>query len=130
MIQLVNYEGENAYVITSLINPEGDYAKTLFVNGDDPEWYHLIDEWWAYFAKKKRNLDGMTGATIGGGERKVITFDIDTALIDKGYKIRFETSVEDQQYHPADVEIELTSSLPAKPIEGSGYIRYVRMMTN
>src|SRR5690606_22385202 len=130
MIQLVNYQGEKAYVIASLMNPEGEYERTLYIMGDDPEWYHLIDEWWSFFGKKKRSVDGITGATVAGGERKVITFDIDNAKIDKGYKIRFETSVEDQKYYPADLEIELISQIPAKPMEGTGYIRYVRLMKN
>lgn len=127
---MVNYTGEKAYVIISLMNPSGEYEKTLFIMGDDSEWYHLIDEWWEYFGKKKRNIDGITGATVGGGERKVVAFEVDNALMDQGYKIRFETSVEDQQYYPADVEIPLTSDMPATPVEGSGYIRYVRLMPN
>jgi len=130
MVQLVNYDGEGAYIITSLMDPEGAYERTLFVSGDDPEWYHLIDEWWGYFGKKKRSVDGITGATVGGGERTVIVFEIDNSKIDQGYKLRFETSVEDQQYYPTDLEIELTSEIPAKPIDGAGYIRYVRLMTN
>lgn len=127
---MVNYTGENAYVIVSLINPKGEYDQTLFIIGDDFEWYHLIDEWWNYFGKKKRNIDGITGPTVSGGERKVIAFDIENSKLDQGYTIRFETSVEDQKYHPIDLEIAATTSIPAKPVNGSGYIRYVRMMPN
>lgn len=130
MVQMVNYQGEKAYVIASLMNPEGEYERTLYIMGADPEWFHLIDEWWSYFGKKKRSVDGITGATVAGGERKVITFGIDNSKIDKGYKIRFETSVEDQKYFPADLEIELTSEIPPKPIDGTGYIRYVRLLKN
>lgn len=130
MVQMVNYTGEGAYVIVSLINPEGKYDKTLYILGDDAEWYHLIDEWWGYFGKKKRNIDGITGPTVSGGERKVIAFDIENSKLDKGYKIRFETSVEDQEYHPKDLEIAASSSMPTKPVKGSGYVRYVRMMPN
>lgn len=130
MVQLVNYQGEKAYVIASLMDPQGEYDQTLYIMGDDDEWFHLIDEWWGWFGKKKRNIDGITGPTLGGGERRVITFDIDNSKIDKGYKIRFETSVEDQKYHAADLEVEITSSPQKEPIEGSGYIRYVRLMKN
>jgi len=130
MVQLINYDGEGAYIITSLVNPSGDYEKTLYVVGEDDEWYHLIDEWWAYFGREKRDLDGITGATVSGGERKVYAFEVDNAYIDQGYKIRFETSVEDQKYHPVDLELELESEISSKPTKGSGYIRYVRMMPN
>ena len=128
MVQMVNYTGEKAYVIVSLMNPKGEYDQTLHILGDDSEWFHLIDEWWSYFGKKKRDIDGITGPTIGGGARKVIAFDVENAKLDQGYKIRFETSVEDQQYHPADLEIEASYLLPTKPVKGSGYIRYVRIM--
>jgi hypothetical protein len=130
MVQTVNYEGEGAYIIASLMNPEGKYEKTLYILGEDPEWYHLIDEWWSYFGKEKRDVDGITGATLSGGERQVIAFDIDNSKVDKGYKIRFETSVEDQKYYSADLEIPLTSKIPSKPHKGQGFIRYVRIMTN
>ena len=73
MIQTINYDGEGAYIIISLINPDGDYDQTLYVFGDDPEWYHEIDEWWSFFGKKKRDIDGVTGPTMSGGERKIIT---------------------------------------------------------
>lgn len=129
MLQTINYDGEGAYIIVSLMNPEGKYDHTLFIVGEDGEYYHLIDEWWSYFGKKERNIDGMTGATVGGGERKVISFEIDNDKIDKGYKIRFETSVEDQKYYPTDLEIPLTSKMPPSPQNGTGYLRYVRIMT-
>ena len=29
MVQMINYSGEGAYVVISLINPEGKYEKTL-----------------------------------------------------------------------------------------------------
>ncbi len=130
LVQLKNYTGEGAYVITSLLDAKGNYVETLYIMGEDDEWYHEIDEWWSYFGKKKRSVDGISGATLSGGERKVITFEVDEEKLDKGYKIRFETSVEDQKYHPADVEVPLTSDMPKGSIAGSGYIRYVRIMPN
>jgi hypothetical protein len=128
MIQMVNYTGEKAYVIVSLINPQGGYEKTLYIHGKDKQWYHEITEWWKYFGKAKRNIDGITGATLGGGERTISLLQIDDAKIDAGYKIRFETSVEEQKYHVNDAEFELTSASVNAKTEGSGYIRYVRLM--
>lgn len=128
LVQTVNYTGENAYIIVSLMNPEGEYDHTLYIMGDDPEWYHLFDEWWSYFGKEARDVDGITGATVAGGQRKVIAFEVDKAKLDQGYKIRFETQVEDQDYYPADLEIPLVSEMPKSPQKGSGYIRYVRLM--
>ena len=130
MIQMINYSGENAYVVISLVNPEGEYEKTLFVQGDDDEWYHDISEWWKFYGKKRTNIDAITGATIAGGARSINVIDIEDSKIDSGYSIRFETAVEDQEYYTKDVEFELTSENVTSKKEGSGFIRYVRLMPN
>lgn len=131
MIQMTNYTGEGAYVVISLINPKGDYEKTLYVQGDDSEWYNTIEEWWKKFHGKKRsNIDAITGATISGGDRNITVLEIDDSKLNSGYKIRFETAVEDQEYHTSDVEFELTSETVKSKKEGTGFIRYVRMMPN
>ena len=97
LIQLTNYKGEGAYIVASLINPQGKYEQTLQVLGDDPEWYDDHTEW---------------------------------SKFDKGYKIRFETAVEDDYYYAKDAEIELKKENLNTKVEGKGYIRYVRLMPN
>jgi hypothetical protein len=128
MIQMKKYTGEGAYVVISLLNPKGEYEETLYVQGDDDEWYFDITEWWNFQGKKRTNIDAITGETISGGERKVSFFRINKDKLNKGYKIRFETSVEDQEYHKDDVEFELTSENMKSKIEGKGFISYIRMM--
>ncbi len=130
MVQMVNYSGEGAYVVISLINPQGEYEKTLYVQGDDEEWYHDISEWWRFFSKKHPNIDAITGATVGGGERAIHVIEIEDSKIDAGYSIRFETAVEDQEYYVDDVEFLLTSENVKSKQEGKGFIRYVRMIPN
>ncbi|MGB3775178.1 MAG: DUF2271 domain-containing protein, partial [Leeuwenhoekiella sp.] len=99
MIQMTNYEGEGAYVVVSLLDPNGDYDETLYVQGKDDEWYSEITEWWQFYGKKRQDIDGISGATISGGERTVSVLQIPADKIDKGYQLRFETSVEDQKYY-------------------------------
>lgn len=131
MIQMTNYTGEGAYVVISLIDPKGNYEETLYVQGDDAEWYNTIEAWWkTFYGKKRTNIDAITGATIAGGARTVSILEIPDSKINTGYKIRFETAVEDQEYHKSDVEFELTSENVKSKKEGSGFIRYVRMMPN
>jgi len=128
MVQMINYSGEGAYVVISLINPEGDYEKTLYVQGDDDEWYHDISEWWRFYGKTRSDIDAITGATIGGGERSIQVIEVESDKIDAGYSIRFETAVEDKAYYTKDVEFLLTSENVKQKHEGTGYIRYVRMI--
>lgn len=129
MIQLTNYSGEGAYVVVSLLNPQGKYEKTLQVLGDDPEWYSDLPEWWKFYGKRQ-TIDAITGATISGGQRAVKIIEIEDSKLNKGYKIRFETAVEDQKYYANDVEFELASESVKSKIDGKGYIRYVRLMPN
>tara|TARA_R110002049_G_scaffold33535_31_gene110512 strand:+ start:1447 stop:1932 length:486 start_codon:yes stop_codon:yes gene_type:complete len=128
MIQLKNYEGEGAYVVVSLLDEQDNYVQTLNVLGDDPEWYHDLTKWWGYFENKKDKIDAITGATISGGERAIKVIKIDDDKLDKGYKIRFETAVEDQKYVADDVTFELTSESVSSKVDGTGYIRYIRML--
>ena len=128
MIQMTNYTGEGAYVVVSLLNTEGTYEETLYVQGDDDEWYFDITEWWNFYGKKRTDLDAITGATVGGGERSISILRIGESKIDKGYRIRFESAVEDQEYYKDDVEFELTSEALQSKFEGKGFIRYIRLM--
>ena len=48
MLQMISYEGEAAYVIISLVNPKGEYEKTLSVLGPDKKWYNTLKEWYKF----------------------------------------------------------------------------------
>ncbi len=130
MIQMTNYSGEGAYVVISLMNSEGEYVKTLYVQGEDSEWYHDIPEWWKFYGKKRKNIDAITGETIAGGERSLCVLELDSEYMGQGYSLRFETAVEDQEYYKADLEIVLNQDNLKMKHEGSGFIRYVRMIAN
>jgi hypothetical protein len=130
MIQMTNYMGEGAYIVISLIDGKGNYEKTLYVLGADKKWYSSLKEWNKFNKKKPTNISAITGASVTGGDRSVNVIDIETAKINAGYKLRFESAVEDKNYYVKDLEIPLTTqSLTAKN-EGSGFIRYVRFSPN
>ena len=56
--------------------------------------------------------------------------EFETAKLDKGYKIRFESAVETQKYHTKDAEIALSSAAldNREGVKGNGYIRNVRFI--
>lgn len=128
MIQMKNYTGEGAYVVISLLDTEGKYTETLYVQGNDDEWYSDITEWWKFYGKRRPDIDAITGETISGGERKISIVEIPNDKINAGYQIRFETAVEDQEYYADDVQFELTSETVKSKVKGKGFIRYIRMM--
>ena len=127
MLQMSNYMGEGAYVVVSLINSKGNYEKTLYVMGSDKKWYNSLKEWNKFHSKKPSNISAITGASVTGGDRSITTIEIDDSKINSGYKLRFESSVEDQKYYVSDVEIPLTTAAISEKTEGKGYIRYVRL---
>ncbi|MEZ7516366.1 DUF2271 domain-containing protein [Flavobacterium frigidarium] len=128
MLQMSNYMGEGAYVLVSLVTDKGDYVKTLYVMGDDKKWYNSLKEWNKFYTKRPANISAITGASVTGGDRSVNVIEIENSKINSGFKLRFETAVEDQKYHVNDVEVPLTTAAIAAKSEGKGYIRYVRLI--
>lgn len=128
MLQMSNYMGEGAYVVVSLVTDKGDYVKTLYVMGDDKKWYNSMKEWNKFYTKRPANISAITGASVTGGDRSVNVIEIENSKINSGFKLRFETAVEDQKYHVNDVEVPLTTAAIASKSEGKGYIRYVRLI--
>ncbi|WP_339657913.1 DUF2271 domain-containing protein [Flavobacterium frigidarium] len=128
MLQMSNYMGEGAYVVVSLVTDKGDYVKTLYVMGDDNKWYNSLKEWNKFYTKRPANISAITGASVTGGDRGVNVIEIENSKINSGFKLRFETAVEDQKYHVNDVEVPLTTAGIAAKSEGKGYIRYVRLI--
>lgn len=129
VVQLTNYTGEGAYVVVALINPNGDYEETLYMLGEDEKWYDYFKSWWKFWEADKVNIDAITGESIIGGDRKIVKLNIDPTKINAGYKLRFETAVEDQEYYKNDVEVTLNDANLKAKLEGKGYIRYVRFFS-
>lgn len=128
MVQLRNYVGEGAYCTVSLLDSDNKYIKTLYVLGEEEQWYPDIIEWNAFQESEQSNaIDGITGASILNGKRAIFKLKIPNEYVDGDYKLRFETAVEDQEYHTEDVVIPLSAASKGK-YNGSGYIRYVRLL--
>lgn len=130
LIQMTNYMGEGAYIAISLIDSKGAYDKTLYVLGSDKKWYKTLKEWNASNAKKPGNISAISGASVTGGDRSVNVIEIENSKINAGYKLRFESAVEDKKYNVKDLEIPLTTETLAAKNDGTGYIRYVRFSAN
>lgn len=130
MIQMTNYMGEGAYIVISLIDSKGAYDKTLYVLGSDKKWYKTLKEWNKFYQKKPSNISAISGASVTGGDRSVNVIELEAAKVNAGYKMRFESAVEDKNYYVKDLEIPLTTESLAAKNEGTGFIRYVRFSAN
>ncbi|GAB3341228.1 hypothetical protein GCM10027299_55280 [Larkinella ripae] len=130
MIQMTNYMGEKAYIAVSLMNGQGAYEKTMYVLGSDKKWYKDVKAWYKALGKKTPNISAISGASVAGGDRSVIVLEIDNSKLNKDYKLRFESAVEDKEDHAKDIEIPLTTEGLSAKSEGTGFIRYVRFSPN
>ncbi|MFT4202469.1 MAG: DUF2271 domain-containing protein [Chitinophagaceae bacterium] len=126
MVQMNSYMGEGAYIVVSLVDDKGAYDKTLYVLGDDRKWYKSLKEWYKYYTAKKPDLSAITGASVAGGDRSVKIIEIEDSKINAGYKLKFESAVEDKPYHEKDVEVPLTTEALSGKTNGAGYIQFVR----
>jgi hypothetical protein len=126
LLQMTNYMGDGAYIVISLIDPKGKYDKTLYVLGSDKKWYKTLKQWHAFYSKKPSNISAITGASVTGGDRSVNVIELENSKINAGYKLRFETAVEDKNYNVKDLEIPLSTQTLAGKSDGTGYIRFVR----
>lgn len=127
LLQMNTYKGPKAYVAVSLIAPNGQYERTLKVLGANHRWQNSLKEWHKAQKNNKAQLDGVTGASIAGGDRNVFIVTLEDKLLDKGYSIRFETSVEDQKYYAKDAEIKLNKADFTERKAGTGYIKFVKL---
>lgn len=127
LIQMTNYPGEGAFVIVSVLNEKNEYVETVKIFGKESEWYPDLNKWWAFHEKSNEPLDGITAATMAGGERSIFTFAIDEKYFNGKNKLRFESSVEDQKYHVNDILLTINKDKFLGRHTGSGYVRYIQL---
>lgn len=123
--QLKNYGGDGAYLAVYLTDAKGAYAGTLWVAGGKAKYYKHLSDWNRLSAGDTKRLVGVTGASVGAGRTLKVTLDLADALIDAGYEIRVDASVENMRDSPSEVRVPLSASQAGKPQAGKQYIQAV-----
>lgn len=126
LVQLNDYDGDEAYFSLYLVDPDDRYVRTLWVSGDEERWYPDQPRWWKYVGRAQEDVSAVTGASTAPGDRAVIRVALEDDVLDAGYRVRVDTAVEDQSNFPTDVETPLTSAQHGDKIPGTGYVRYLR----
>ncbi len=124
--ELLDYGGDGAYLALYLTDDSGKYHGTLWVAGKKSKYYKHLSGWARGSRLNPAEYDGLTGASITSGRTLKITLNLDDALIDSGYEVRVDTSVEDMRDNRADVAVPLTTEGAGKPVSGRGYVRSFR----
>ena len=123
---LVQYSGHAAYLAVYLANPDGSYNSTLWVAGQKSKYYGDL-RGWARSASTggSLNLDGITGASVGGGETLTVHANLADTLLDAGYTIHVDTAVENGGNYADDAVVDLTST--PTTASGSGYVNAISL---
>ena len=121
--QLHDYGGQGAYLAIYLVNPQGQCASTLWVAGRKAKYHKHLSDWKRLCAHA--SINGITGASVGAGRTLKVTLDLADALIDAGYEIRVDASVENMRDSPSEVRVPLSASQAGKPQAGKQYIQAV-----
>ncbi|BAU74639.1 DUF2271 domain-containing protein [Metapseudomonas furukawaii] len=108
--KLKDYRGNEAYLAIYLTDAQGQYQRTLWVAGKKAKYYKHLRDWARGSGLRPAEFDGLTGASVGGGETLSVSVELADALIDAGYEIRVDSAVEDKRDVRADVRVPLSSA--------------------
>lgn len=120
---LNNYGGDGAYLALYVTDAKGVYAGSLWIAGDKSKYYEHLSGWYRATGGNTAEINGITGASVGAGRSLKITLDLADALLDAGYKLHIDASVEDMRDSPSEIVVPLTSAGAGQPVSGRRYIR-------
>lgn len=121
--QLSDYRGDGAYLAIYLTDSKGAYQGTVWIAGQDSDYYKHLRGWARGSRMDRAEYDGLTGASITSGRTLKMTLNLDDSLIDSGHQVRVDTSVEDMRDNRADVVTPLTTDGAGKTVSGRGYVK-------
>ncbi len=120
--ELAAYGGESAYVAIYVTDAKGIYQGTLWLAAPNAKyWRHLRD--WYRATGGRAKVDGISGASVGGGRVLRASVEVADALIDAGFEIHVDTAVEDMNENPSEVIVPLTAAGSGKRVAGTGYVK-------
>jgi hypothetical protein len=120
---LANYGGNGAYLAIYLTDGQGKFHSTLYVAGRKAKYHSHLRDWARGKATENLSIDGITGASVGSGQSLRVRAEVADALIDAGYQIRIDSSVENGRDIPADIMMPLSPATAGKPTAGKGYVK-------
>jgi len=121
--QIASYRGPNAYFAIYVTKPDGSYDSTLWVAGQSQRYYRHLRDWVRGISAAQGNIDGISGASVGGGQTFRTTVTLADSLIDAGYQIHVDSAVEGGGEYPNDIVLPLTRANSGQPAAGTGYVQ-------
>ena len=119
---LKDYRGNEAYLAIYVTDAQGVYQRTLWVAGKKAKYYKHLRDWAQGGGSKPAEFDGLTGASVGGGETLEVAVELEDALIDAGYEIRIDSAVEDKRDNRGEIKLPLTQQATTVNGGAQGYV--------
>ena len=119
---LKDYRGNEAYLAIYVTDAQGAYQRTLWVSGKKAKYYKHLRDWVQGGGSKPAEFDGLTGASVGGGETLEVAVELEDALIDAGYEIRIDSAVEDKRDNRGEIKVPLTQQATTVNGGAQGYV--------
>ncbi|WP_269581019.1 DUF2271 domain-containing protein [Roseibium sp. Sym1] len=119
-VDMKDYRGPGAYLAVYLVDGAGRYRQTLWVAGGKSKYYRHLKGWARGISSAGGAIDGLTGASVGSGRTLTVRANVADALIDAGYQVVVDASVEDWGDKPRDAAVPLA---PGASAGGSGFVR-------
>lgn len=119
---LKDYRGNEAYLAIYVTDAQGAYRRTLWVAGKKAKYYKHLRDWAQGGGSKPAEFDGLTGASVGGGETLEVAVELEDALIDAGYEIRIDSAVEDKRDNRGEIKLPLTQQATTVNGGAQGYV--------
>ncbi len=119
---LKNYGGPGAYLAIYVTDRNGAYKGTLWMSGGKSKYYKHLSGWFRATRGDVSQASGITGASVGAGRTLDITLNLADSLLDAGYVLHVDASVEDRRDSPSDVSIPLNRANAGKTVRGKRYV--------
>lgn len=121
-VKMARFGGYPAYAAVYITNPDGSYNSTLWVAGSKQRYLGALRQWAKGVSVAGVTLDGISGASVGGGKTLTVTSSIADSMIDAGYEVHVDTAVEEGGQYSSDAAAPLTTAAMGQPVDGTGYV--------
>ena len=120
--QLNRYGGDGAYLAIYVTGPSGAYVGSLWMAGRKTKYYKHLRGWYQATRGNTREVNGITGASVGQGRSLEISLDLNDALLDAGYTLHIDAAAENMRESPSEITVPLTKANAGKTVKGRLYI--------
>lgn len=119
---MADYGGRGAYLAIYVTDASGAYAGSLWMAGGKSSYYRHLTDWARFTGGDVAQVDGITGASVGSGQKLELSMDLADALFDAGYTLHIDAAAEDMRESPNEIAVPLTAAGAGQAVSGRRYI--------